>query len=53
MSVFDRKLFDRFCRELSVETKESGIIKLGSSLLGTQTYVLDEISKGLADDVHH
>ena len=44
---FDLDKFDRFCRELTVETKEMGMQKLGTKLLGTQTYVMQEIAKGL------
>ena len=49
---FNKEQFYRFARELSVETKERGIVKLGTCLLGTQTYVIDEIAKGLAEDQH-
>ena len=48
---FDLKKFYKFCAELKVETKEEGLQKM-TRLLGTQTYVMDEIQKGLADDVH-
>ncbi len=48
---FDLKKFYKFCSELKIETKEEGLKKMGT-LLGTQTYVMDEIQKGLADDVH-
>lgn len=50
--IFNRKLFDKFCNELQIDTKEKGIIKIGPNLLGTQKYVLDEISKGLEEDSH-
>jgi len=48
---FNQDLFYKFCSELKIETKELGLQKMGK-LLGTQTYVMDEIAKGLADDVH-
>ena len=48
---FNLNNFYRFCDQLSVETKEDGLKKL-TKRLGTQTYVMDEIAKGLADDVH-
>ena len=48
---FDLQKFYRFCAELKIETKEQGLRKL-DSLLGTQTYVMNEIAKGLEDDVH-
>ena len=48
---FNLKQFYKFCSELKIETKEQGLRKM-DTLLGTQTYVMDEIAKGLADDVH-
>jgi len=48
---FNLKNFYRFCDNLSVETKEDGLKKL-TNRLGTQTYVMDEIAKGLEEDVH-
>ena len=49
---FDLKKFYRFCGQLQIETKEKGLQRLGS-LLGTQTYVMGEIAKGLEDGAHH
>jgi len=48
---FDLKKFYKFCSELKIETKEEGLKKMGT-LLGTQTYVMEEIEKGLKEDVH-
>jgi len=48
---FDLQKFYKFCSELKIETKEEGLKKMGQ-LLGTQTYVMEEIQKGLAQDVH-
>ena len=48
---FDLQKFYKFCSELKIETKEEGLKKMGS-LLGTQTYVMEEIQKGLQDDIH-
>ena len=48
---FDKKGFYKFCSALQIETKEQGLKKMGT-LLGSQTYVMDEIAKGLAEDVH-
>jgi len=48
---FNLKQFYRFCSQLRIETKEQGLKRM-DTLLGTQTYVMDEITKGLADDVH-
>jgi hypothetical protein len=49
---FDVNRFYTFCRHLKIESKEQGMITLGDTLLGTQTYVIDEVAKGLEDDVH-
>ena len=48
---FDLQKFYKFCSELKIETKEEGLKKMGQ-LLGTQTYVMEEIQKGLAQDGH-
>ena len=48
---FDLQKFYKFCAELKIETKEEGLKKMGK-LLGTQTYVMEEINKGLKDDIH-
>jgi hypothetical protein len=48
---FDLQKFYKFCAELKVETKEEGLQKM-KRLLGTQTYVMEEITRGLEDDVH-
>ena len=48
---FDLAKFYKFCSELKIETKEEGLKKMGK-LLGTQTYVMSEIQKGLDEDVH-
>jgi hypothetical protein len=48
---FNLKQFYSFCNQLQIETKENGLQKL-NPLLGTQTYVMDEIARGLAEDVH-
>ena len=48
---FDLLKFYKFCSELKIETKEEGLKKMGN-LLGTQTYVMEEIAKGLEDDIH-
>ena len=47
--TFDLRKFERFCRELTVETKERGLQKLGTQLLGTQKYLMQEIGKGLEE----
>ena len=48
---FNLKHFYKFCSELKIETKEEGLKKMGQ-LLGTQTYTMSEIAKGLEDDIH-
>lgn len=48
---FNLEMFYRFCSQLRIESKETGLIRM-DKLLGTQTYVMDEVAKGLADDVH-
>ena len=48
---FDKLMFYKFCSQLQIETKEQGLKKMGH-LLGTQKYVMDEVTKGLAEDVH-
>ena len=48
---FDLQAFYKFCAELSIETKEHGLKKMGN-LLGTQTYVMNEIAQGLEEDKH-
>jgi len=51
MNKFNLNQFYHFCKQLKIETKEQGLRKM-DHLLGTQTYVMDEISKGLEEDVH-
>ena len=46
---FNKEMFYKFCSQLQIETKEQGLKKMGN-LLGSQTYVMDEITKGLQDD---
>jgi hypothetical protein len=48
---FNLKQFYTFCSELKIETKEQGLRKM-DNLLGTQTYVMDEISSGLESGIH-
>ena len=48
---FSLKQFYEFCSHLKIETKELGLRKM-DKLLGTQTYVMDEISQGLKEDIH-
>jgi hypothetical protein len=48
---FDLQNFYRFCHQLRIETKEKGLVRM-DELLGTQTYTMQEISKGLENDIH-
>ena len=48
---FNLAQFYKFCSQLKIETKEQGLKKM-DVLLGTQTYVMDEIAQGLAEDIH-
>jgi hypothetical protein len=48
---FNLKQFYAFCSQLKIETKELGLKKM-DKLLGSQTYVMNEIAKGLDEDVH-
>jgi hypothetical protein len=48
---FNLQQFYKFCAQLKVETKEHGLKKM-DTLLGTQTYVMNEITKGLDEDIH-
>ncbi len=49
--AFDIKQFYKFCSQLSIETKEMGLKRL-DPLLGTQTYVMNEIARGLEEGIH-
>jgi hypothetical protein len=51
MSAFNLKQFYNFCNQLKIETKEQGLRKM-DHLLGTQTYVMNEIAQGLKDGIH-
>ncbi len=51
MSKFNLAHFYEFCKTLQIETKEKGLVRM-DQLLGTQTYVMDEIAKGLEEGIH-
>jgi Terminase RNaseH-like domain len=51
MTDFNLKHFYNFCTQLKIETKEHGLKRM-DHLLGTQTYVMNEIAKGLENDCH-
>jgi Terminase RNaseH-like domain len=48
---FNLSKFYEFCSQLRIETKEQGLKRM-EKLLGTQTYVMGEVAKGLEDDCH-
>lgn len=48
---FNLKQFYAFCSQLRIETKEEGLKRM-DSLLGSQTYVMDEMARGLSEGVH-
>jgi Terminase RNaseH-like domain len=48
---FKLEPFYHFCSQLKIETKEHGLKRM-DSLLGTQTYVMDEIASGLESNIH-
>ena len=48
---FNLKQFYEFCSQLKIETKEQGLRKM-DNLLGTQTYVMQEIASGLEEGKH-
>jgi len=48
---FDLKRFYKFCSQLRIESKEHGLVRM-DKLLGSQTYVMQEIAKGLEDGIH-
>lgn len=48
---FNLQAFYKFCAQLRIETKEQGLRRM-DNLLGTQTYVMSEIAKGLEEDKH-
>jgi len=50
---FDLRGFYKFCNALKIDTKERGEIYLGKALMGTQTYVIDQIAKGMEDGVRN
>ena len=49
--AFDLKAFSRFCNNLRIDTKERGEVVLGKTLLGTQTFVINEIAKGMENGI--
>ena len=48
---FNLQQFYKFCSQLKIETKEEGLKKM-DTLLGTQTYVMEQIASGLEEDIH-
>jgi hypothetical protein len=52
VSKFPLNHFLGFLKALRVDTKERGVISLGDNLIGTQTWVLRELVKGLESGQH-
>lgn len=50
---FDRAEFRDFCKSLLIDSKEHGIVSLGEVWSGTQEYFIEEIAKGLEEDIHY
>jgi len=48
---FNLQQFYKFCDNLKIETKEQGLRNM-DQLLGSQTYVMEEINSGLANGIH-
>jgi len=48
--MFDPAKFERFCSRLVIDTKERGQVPM--KWLGGQRYVVEEIAKGLSEDIH-
>ena len=53
MSDFSQEKFLTFTRALKIDTKERGMVRLGDALMGTQRWVLNDLSKGLNDGIHN
>ena len=51
MSVFSPAKFEAFCGQLRIDTKERGRVPL--TFLGTQRYFIEEVSRGLEEDIHN
>jgi len=49
-AAFDPAKFEKFCSGLKIDSKERGRIPL--TFLGSQRYLVNEIARGLAEDVH-
>lgn len=47
VSKFPREKFLAFCRQLRIQSKDSGVVYF--DLLGSQLYVLDEMTRGLSE----
>ena len=49
VAPFPRDRFEQFCSKIKVQSKDYGLVPF--KLLGSQRYILDEISKGLAEGI--
>jgi len=51
---FPKKMFWKFCSHLKIDSKEMGTIRLGKDdVLGSQTYFIDEIARGVDEGCHY
>ncbi len=50
--TFSLSEFYSFCEALEIESKELGLIKLGTQFLGTQRYFFEQVFAGLNEGVH-
>ncbi len=48
-----KKEFYKVLQDLKVETKEEGIVDLGKTLLGSQSYFVEEVFAGLEAGIHY
>jgi hypothetical protein len=48
----DEREFYQFCSALKINTKEFGMLNFGHNPLTTQTYLQEQLIKGLDEDVH-
>lgn len=50
---FDVQEFKSFCKDMSIDTKEMGVVSLGEAWSGTQEYFIQEVAKGLEEGIHY
>ena len=50
---FDIREFRSFVKDMEIDTKEFGVVKLGEAWGGTQEYFIQEVARGLEEGVHY